>query len=143
MRLTFAASRQPRSTSLAPRRPGPSTGRQPGEAQIHESALNNLLDHLDLAGRTFTLQELLRQVNLKLSRGEPTLPPDLPDHVEIAFAKQQPLHVCCDHDELELVLNIAEIRQGKHHWHDFEVRAKYRPGPMACRASCSASARSS
>lgn len=98
-------------------------------AQIHESAVNNLLDHLDLAGRTFTLPELLRHVNSKLSRGEPSLPPDLPDNVELAFAKQQPLHVRCDHDELELVLNIAEIRQGKHHWRDFEVRAKYRPAP--------------
>ena len=95
--------------------------------QLHESAANNLLDHLDLAGRTFTLPELHRHLNEKLSRTGKPLPEDLPQGVEVTFAKTEPMRIRCDTGRLELVLNIAEIRQGKHRWHDFEVRASYRP----------------
>ena len=95
--------------------------------QLHESAANNLLDHLDLAGRTFTLPELLHHLNEKLSRAAKPLPQDLPDGVDVTFAKDAPMRVRCSGGRIELVLNIAEIRQGKHRWHDFEVRATYRP----------------
>ena len=37
------------------------------------------------------------------------------------------MRVRCTEGRIELVLNIAEIRQGKRRWHDFEVRAAYRP----------------
>lgn len=95
--------------------------------QIHESAVNNLLDHLDLAGRTFTLPELHRHLNEKLSQAGKPLAQDLPEGVEVTFAKMEPLRVQCGQGRIELILNIAEIRQGKHRWHDFEVRAAYRP----------------
>lgn len=95
--------------------------------QLHESAVNNLLDHLDLAGRTLTLPELLRHLNEKLSRAAKPLPQDLPEGVDVTFAKDAPMRVRCTGGRIELMLNIAEIRQGKRRWHDFEVRASYRP----------------
>ena len=95
--------------------------------QMNESAVNNLLDHLDLAGRTFTLPELHRHLNEKLSNAGKPLPQDLPEGVEVTFAKTEPLRIQCEQGRIELVLNIAEIRQGKRRWHDFEVRAGYRP----------------
>jgi hypothetical protein len=95
--------------------------------QLNESAVNNLLDHLDLAGRTFTLPELHRHLNEKLSRAETPLPQDFPQGVEVTFAKTEPLRIHCGQGHVELVLNIAEIRQGKRRWHDFEVRTTYRP----------------
>ncbi len=96
-------------------------------AQLHESVLNNLLDNLDLAGKKFALPELLKHLNAKLGRTDEKLPDDLPEGVNITFAAEQPLHVRCDDDRLVLALHIAEIRQGKHRWHDFEVRAAYKP----------------
>ena len=95
--------------------------------QINESAVNNLLDHLDLAGRTFTLPELHRHLNEKLSQTGKPLSQDLPEGVEVTFAKTEPLRIQCSQGRVELVLNITEIRQGKRRWHDFEVRAGYRP----------------
>ena len=66
--------------------------------QLHESVLNNALDRLDLAGRTFTLPELHRHLNEKLSRTDARLPDDLPEGVEIAFAKSEPLRIRCLHE---------------------------------------------
>jgi hypothetical protein len=96
-------------------------------AQVHESTLNNMLDHLDLAGRSFTLPELHRWLSAKLNRDGSKLPDDLPEGVHITFAKKDPIRVRCDDDRLVLVLNIGEIREGRRRWHDFEVRAAYRP----------------
>lgn len=94
--------------------------------QMHESAINNLLDHLGLAGRTFTIPELQRLLNEKLNRESKPAADDLPADVEITFAKSEPLRVRCTGGRIELTLAIAEIRQGKRRWHDFEVRTAYR-----------------
>ncbi len=96
-------------------------------AQVHESTLNNMLDHLDLAGRSFTLPELHRWLSAKLNRVGSKVPEDLPEGVHVTFAKADPIRVRCDTNRLELALNIAEIRDGRRRWHDFEVRAAYRP----------------
>jgi hypothetical protein len=89
-----------------------------------------MLDHLDLAGRSFTLPELHRWLSAKLNRAGSKVPEDLPEGVHVAFAKKDPIRVRCDTNRLELALNIAEIRDGRRRWHDFEVRAAYRP--VAC-----------
>ncbi|HEY2147594.1 MAG TPA: hypothetical protein VGH32_06635, partial [Pirellulales bacterium] len=82
-------------------------------AQVHESTLNNMLDHLDLAGRSFTLPELHRWLSAKLNRAGSKVPEDLPEGVHVAFAKKDPIRVRCDTNRLELALNIAEIRDGR------------------------------
>jgi hypothetical protein len=96
-------------------------------AQVHESTINNLLDHLDLAGRTFTLPELHKWLAGKLGRAEAKFPDDLPKGVHVTFAQNDPVRVRCDGNHLELILNISEIRDGRRRWHDFEVRAAFRP----------------
>ncbi len=96
-------------------------------AQIHESTLNNVLEHLDLAGRTFTLPELHAWLAEKLNRAGAKPPDDLPAGVHVTFAKKDPVHVRCESGRMELILNIAEIRDVRRRWHDFEVRAAYRP----------------
>jgi hypothetical protein len=95
--------------------------------QIHESTLNNLLDHLDLAGRTFTLVDLRRWLSDKLGREPGDGAEDLPEGVRVTFARQDPIRIRCDANRLELILSIAEIRDARRRWHDFEVRAAYRP----------------
>jgi hypothetical protein len=95
--------------------------------QIHESTLNNMLDHLDLAGRTFTLIDLRKWLSDKLGREFGDGNEDLPEGVHVTFARQDPIRVRCDANHLELILNITEIRDARRRWHDFEVRATYRP----------------
>ena len=43
-----------------PHAPAAGPGQQPGEREIHETVLNNVIHHLDLDGQTFTLPELDR-----------------------------------------------------------------------------------
>lgn len=96
-------------------------------AQIHESTLNNVLDHLDLAGRTFTLPELHAWLVEKLNRPAAKPPEDFPEGVHVTFAQKDPIRVRCQDNKLVLILNIAEIRDARRRWHDFEVRASYKP----------------
>ena len=131
LRARLAGEDQLAAHTARPEAPGDSLA----SSQIHESAINNLLDHLDLAGQTFTIPELLRHLAAKLSRPDAAIPDDLPDGVEITFATSDPARVHCADGHIELVLQIASLRQGRHHWHDFDVRALYRPNPQGLAAS--------
>jgi hypothetical protein len=95
--------------------------------QVHESAINNLLERLELAGRTFTLPELHRWLANKFGNKDAKIPDDLPEGVQITFAQYNPIRVHVDGDRMEVVLNIVDIHQGNRHWREFEVRAPYRP----------------
>jgi hypothetical protein len=123
LRSRLAGADQLGANTPRPEAPGDSLV----SAQVHESTLNNLLDHLGLAGRTFTLPELHKWLSDKLSHAEAKVPDDLPAGVHVTFADKDPVRVRCDGNRLELVLEIAEIRDGRRRWHDFEVRAAYRP----------------
>ncbi len=123
LRSRLAGSDQLGANTARPEAPADSLA----SMQLHESAINNLLERLELAGRTFTLPELHRWLADKLGRKDATPPDDLPDGVEITFAQYNPVRVHVEGARLELVLSIAEIHQGKHHWREFEVRAPYRP----------------
>ncbi len=95
--------------------------------QIHESLLNNLLEQLQLAGRTFTLPELHTWINDRLSRGDQPIPDDLPEHVVVTFAEYDPVRITCDEGRVKLTLALAEIDQGRNVWYDMEATAYYRP----------------
>ena len=95
--------------------------------QIHQSAINNVLEQLDLGGRRFSLPELANWVCQKLSRPQPKLSDDLPDDVFITFAKDNPVYIRFDEQHAELCLSIAELEQGRNRWRRFGVRTTYRP----------------
>jgi len=95
--------------------------------QLHQSAVNNLLDRLDLAGRKFAVADLFQWINKKLDRPQPPLPDDLPDDVFITFAAKDPVSVRLTNDRAELCLTMAELTQGRNRWRNFSVRASYRP----------------
>ena len=63
--------------------------------QIHESAINNLLDRFELAGRTFTLPELYQRISNPLGRMPVKVPDDLPENVVVTFAEEDPVRVRC------------------------------------------------
>ena len=63
--------------------------------QLHESVIHNVVQRLDLDGRTFTLPELSRHIAHMLSRPEPV--EDNPEHnnVLITFVKKDAVRVRC------------------------------------------------
>ena len=123
--------------------------------QVHQSALNNLLEKLELDGRKFTLPELFSWIGDKLSRPQVTLPEDLPENVHVTFAPQDAVRIRCEDGRVEVILSIAELTQGAKKWRNFTARTYYKPqteslrhrfdvvlsrsfGPPAATAECAA-----
>ncbi len=123
VRLRIASDQQLGAHTPRPRAPSDSLA----SLQFHQSVVNNLLDHLDLAARKFALADLFQWINNKLDRPQTPLPEDLPDDVFITFAAKDPVSVRFTSDRAELCLTMTELTQGRNHWRNFTVRASYRP----------------
>jgi hypothetical protein len=95
--------------------------------QVHESVLNNVVQRLELDGRTFTLPELGRHIAARLSRPAPK--DENPDHddVLIMFAPKNAVRVRCIDGRIEITVSIAKLAKESRSWKDFQVRAFYRP----------------
>jgi hypothetical protein len=102
--------------------------------QIHESALNNGIQRLQLDGQKFTLPELSRQIAARLSR--PVSWDINPKYakVTITFAKKDAVVVRCDKrpgdlvGRLTLTLSIDELcKPGQKPWKNFQIVAFYSP----------------
>ncbi|MFW6124665.1 MAG: hypothetical protein ACOC46_00845 [Pirellulales bacterium] len=97
--------------------------------QIHESAINNALARLELAGETFTLGELKNHLEDRLERDDLLhVPPDQ-YNVAITFARRDPLVVRFQDGKMSVALSIAKLRKGFRSWKDFTVRVFYKPEP--------------
>jgi len=122
MRLRLAADAQ-----LAAHTPRP---RAPADAllsvQMHESTANNALERLGLAGRRFTLEDLIRTVCGQVGI-EPRVPDDLPDDVTVAFAASQPLRVECRDGLVHVRVALDAIESGRRDWYDLVAHVAYRP----------------
>lgn len=95
--------------------------------QIHESALNNMLQRLDLDGKTFTLAQLQKRIADRLERPDMFDPEEAREDVEITFAPEDAVRVSCDDGQFEIRLTILRLKAGARSWHGFEVRARYVP----------------
>jgi len=122
MRLRLAAD-----TQLAAHTPRP---RAPADAllsvQLHESTANNALERLGLAGRRYTLEELIRTVSGQLGV-EPRVPDDLPEGVTVAFAASQPLRIECHDGLVHVRVALDAIESGRRDWYDLIAHVAYRP----------------
>ncbi|HOM15907.1 MAG TPA: hypothetical protein PLQ00_01185, partial [Thermoguttaceae bacterium] len=95
--------------------------------QVHESAVNNFLDRLDLAGRTFTLPELRQWAADRLHRPEFAQRKTEHDDVCLTFAQQDPVVIRFQNGRFSISLSIAYLRKGQNEWSNFQVCAFYRP----------------
>ena len=122
MRLRLAAAEQ-----LAAHTPRP---RAPADAmlgvQVHESTLNNGCQQLDLAGRRYALEDLIRLVSRRLGL-EPRVPDDLPEGVSVTFATVQPLRLECRDGLVRLRLALVAIESGRRNWYDVVAEVTYQP----------------
>lgn len=122
IRLRLAAESQ-----LAAHTPRP---RAPTDAvlsmQVHDSSLNNAFDRLELAGRTLTLEDLVMQLCTRLGL-EPRVPDDLPEGVQVTFARTQPLRVECRESVVHVRVALDAIESGRRDWYDVAAHVTYRP----------------
>jgi hypothetical protein len=95
--------------------------------QTHESALNNGLAGLDLEGRSFELPQLFEFLAEKLGRPELAKQEDLPEDVALTFADADPVRLRCDDGQVELTINLAELKHAGSRWRNFQVRTRYSP----------------
>lgn len=95
--------------------------------QLHETAINNALQRLELDGRTFTLAELARHVSTRLSRLEPWETAEENEDVTITFADSNAVEVRCDDGRMVLTFSIAKLSKPPRSFRDFQVRAFYVP----------------
>jgi hypothetical protein len=94
--------------------------------QIHESAINNALERLSLAGRQLPLEDL---IHLLCERAgvEPHIPDELPEDVVITFAREQPLRVQYRDGLVHIRVALEAIESGRRGWHDIVASVTYRP----------------
>ena len=121
-RLRLAGQAQAGGHTARPQAPSDSLA----SLQLHESAIDNMLDRLELAGRTFTLPELFQYVADRVSQPW-DVPADLPSDAVVTFAKNDPIRVRCQDGTVRLTLVISELRRGARQWRDFAVTVGYQP----------------
>lgn len=94
--------------------------------QVHQSAINNLLESLDLAGREFNIPELYQWIGRKLSRPV-EMPADVPTDVVLRFADANPIRVQLVDGQLRLTIAIAHLSHRQRSWRNFAVNTVYQP----------------
>ena len=118
------------SEQLAARTPRP---REPSGSilalQVHESALNNGLDKLELAGKRRDLPTLFRELATAVGREDAVIPEDLRDEkAVIQFAQEQPIHVQFSDQKMHITLRLDQLHaEGRRPWRHLVVRATYQP----------------
>lgn len=123
MRLRLAAANQLGGHTPRPHAPSDSLA----SFQIHQSAINNLLERLELDGKTFTLAELRKRVAARMARPEMLRADPQNDDVRITFAKKDAVRVDCRDGRIALTLSVTKLKSGTRRWKDFQVRVHYRP----------------
>jgi hypothetical protein len=123
MRLRVAGEEQLAGHTPRPRAPGDSLM----SLQIHQSLFNNICEQLQLAGRTFTLQELRDHINKSLNLENSRFMDAADEDVSITFADQDAIRVFCEHGRIELDMAVARLSNAERTWKNFQVRVFYRP----------------
>jgi hypothetical protein len=97
--------------------------------QIHETALNNVLEHLKLNGTRIELRELFQEMTARFSRQPVQVPDDLPEGVYVTFADEDPVQLDFQDGRVRLTIRMKELSQEgtKNRWRDFTVRGYYAP----------------
>ena len=95
--------------------------------QIHQSAVNNLLNRLELSDRAYTPAELRQQIADLLDSPELLQSGEARDDVLIWFASPDPIQVTFDEGQLRIRLAVARLEKKPHVWRNFQVRVAYKP----------------
>lgn len=97
--------------------------------QLHETALNNSLEHLHLHGRKIELHDLFREMTARFAPKPVPIPEDLPEGVFVTFAKEDPVRIDCEDGRLRLMIHLQQLsatNEGKT-WKNLIVKGYYKP----------------
>ena len=98
--------------------------------QVHESAVNNALDRLGVAGRRLALEDLVALLGERIGI-EASPPEDLPEDVTVQFAETQPLQVRYRDGLVHVRVALDALESGRRAWHDIVASVTYRPKAQA------------
>ncbi|OHB66017.1 MAG: hypothetical protein A2V70_13275 [Planctomycetes bacterium RBG_13_63_9] len=123
MRVRLAGRDQLGSHTPRPRVPPDSLA----SFQVHETAINNALERLELDGQTFTVAELAHHIAAKLNRPESwDVDPEEAD-VLVTFAEKDAANVRCRDGQVVLCLSIARLRKPPRQWTNFQALVVFQP----------------
>ncbi|MEM6779743.1 MAG: hypothetical protein AAF670_18970, partial [Planctomycetota bacterium] len=96
--------------------------------QLHQSALNNLLERLLPHGQPKTIGELHDDTRSLFAMQPSSLPEDVPADAAVCFAPTRPITLEFDEGQVWLTLRVVSLsRPGSSALRRFIVRASYRP----------------
>ncbi|MCH2127537.1 MAG: hypothetical protein MK179_00275 [Pirellulaceae bacterium] len=96
--------------------------------QIHQSAINNVVDQLNLHGKRFDLEDLYQTIPQKLGFAPLSIPEDLPENVKVRFAAYEPIRFRFDNGRASITIRLASLSKGKRHrWRKLTVTGEYAP----------------
>ena len=97
--------------------------------QIHESALNNVINQFGWSGRRVPLKEVYQELATLFAAPQVEPPADLPDDVVLRFADRNPMRIAFQDGRVTITLGLSELAQGRNRWRNFVVRVHYQPAP--------------
>lgn len=98
--------------------------------QIHDSAINNVLNKLDINGKKFTAREFAAYVSDLMASSDGTLPIEIPEkhNAKFTFASRDALHITFEDNVVKVSLNLKRLTLGtSSQWKNFSVHAWYIP----------------
>ena len=95
--------------------------------QLHRSAINNLINRVEIGGKEFTPETFMDHLNLILGRND--LQADTGQHqVKFKFASRDPIMLDFQNNNLQIALRLQRLQIGKRtRWKNLIVTAQYSP----------------
>ncbi len=93
--------------------------------QLHQSAINNILQRLELGGREYQLKDLCRLLCTALSLPHTDRLDRIPPSLALRFADKQPLRVDFREGQAHLMARLASFRIAENEWQDLTIRCAY------------------
>ena len=97
------------------------------DLKVHESAVQTLLQRLDLAGKTMTTGELRALIAEKIGRADFAADFCETENVLLCFADKDPVIVRFHNGLAEITLSMAAMKVNRSVWKNFRFIVNYRP----------------
>jgi len=99
--------------------------------QVHETALNNALEHLNLSGRKIELHDLFKEMTTRFGDQKIPVPDDLPEGVFVTFADHDAVRIDNQDGRLRIRIHLKElsITSNRKTFKNLIITGYYKPHP--------------